>query len=50
MFQALFGYISDLEIIVPFDSEDVAICFRRDGLEVTNFSTRGGYTTTTTYE
>jgi hypothetical protein len=30
---ALFGCISDLEVIVPFDSDDV---------EVTNFSTWGG--------
>jgi hypothetical protein len=37
MFWALFGHTSDLEIIVPFDSEDVAVCFRRgDRVEVTN--------------
>jgi hypothetical protein len=39
---ALFGYISNLEIIVPFDSDNVAVCFRRNRAGVTKFSTRGG--------
>ena len=41
----LFGYISNLEIVVPYDGDDVATCFRRTRVGViTNFSTRGGMT------
>jgi hypothetical protein len=39
---ALFGLVSGLKIIVPFDSEDVAPELRRKRAGVTNFSTRGG--------
>jgi hypothetical protein len=39
---ALFGNVSSLEIIVPFDSEDVAPELRRRRAGVTDFSTRGG--------
>lgn len=45
IFWALFGCISNLEIIVPFDSDDVAVCFRRNMVGVTNSSTRGGVIT-----
>jgi hypothetical protein len=38
----LFGYVSGLEIIVPFDSEDVALELRRWRAGVTDLSTRGG--------
>jgi hypothetical protein len=39
---ALFGNVSSLEIIVPFDSEDVAPELRRRRAGVTDFSPRGG--------
>jgi hypothetical protein len=41
MLWTLLGYILDLENIVPFDSEDAAICFRRGRVEVINSSTWG---------
>jgi hypothetical protein len=41
VFWALFGYILNLEVTAPFDSDNVAVCFRGNRAGV---STRGGHT------
>jgi hypothetical protein len=39
---ALFGLVSSLKTIVPFESKDVVVDLRRRRVGVTNFSTREG--------